>query len=357
MKIVRTEASVVKVPLKAPFTIAFHTTYDAELLVVQLITDGPHVGCGAAAPFEAVTGESLEACTTALTETLPEWIVGREFEHPGALCHEAASRFPSTPAARAAIDMALYDLWGKLYDKPVVDLLGRMHGPMPTSMTMGIRTMVESLDEAREFLEMGYTILKVKGGSDLEHDVELLTRLREEHGDGIGLRSDLNQGYDKETLTAFIGRTDALNIEMIEQPFPVDAIGDQLTFSEDIRAKIAADENACTEKDALTLAARPQPAKIINIKLMKCGGMYPASRMATIADVAGQTLMWGCMIESVVGLSAALHVALASPNTRYLDLDGSYDLVEDVFDGGMRIENGVVHPLDRPGLGVALRDS
>jgi L-alanine-DL-glutamate epimerase-like enolase superfamily enzyme len=203
---------------------------------------------------------------------------------------------------------------------------------------------------------MGYTILKVKGGSDLEHDVELLTRLREKHGDGIGLRSDLNQGYDKDTLSAFIERTRTLNIEMIEQPFPVKAIDDHLAFSEDIRAILAADENACNEQDALRLAAHPQPAKIINIKLMKCGGIYPASRMAAIADVAGQTLMWGCMIESVVGLSAALHIALACPNTRFLDLDGSYDLVEDIVDGGMRLENGVLHTLDRPGLGVTLHE-
>ncbi|PCJ64424.1 MAG: dipeptide epimerase [Candidatus Hydrogenedentota bacterium] len=354
MKILRAEVSRVKIPLKAPFTIAFHTTCDAELIVLQLITDGPHVGYGTAAPFEEVTGESLEACHHALAETLPEWIIGREFEHPSGWCHEAAPRFKTTPAARAAIDMALYDLWGKMYDKPVVDLLGRVHGPMPTSMTMGIRTMDESLDEAREFLGMGYTILKVKGGSNLDHDVELLKKLREEHGNEIGLRSDLNQGYDKATLTAFIEQTQTLNIEMIEQPFPVDAIDDQLEFSEEIRAIIAVDENACNEHDALRLAAHPQPANIINIKLMKCGGIYPASRMAAIADVAGQTLMWGCMIESVVGLSAALHIALASPSTRFLDLDGSYDLVEDVFDGGMRIEKGVLHTMERPGLGVTL---
>jgi o-succinylbenzoate synthase len=356
MKIVRAEVSAVKIPLKAPFTIAFHTEYDAELLLVQLITDGPHIGIGVAAPFEQVTGESFEDCTNALTEKLPEWIIGREFDHPSVLCHEMAEQFQSTPAARAAIDMALYDLWGKQYDKPLVELLGRVHGPMPTSMTMGIRTMQESLDEARDFLGMGYTILKVKGGSDIAHDVELLTRLREEHGERIVLRTDLNQGYDKETLEAFIKKTQPLGLEMIEQPFPVDAIDDHFAFPEDIRSRLAADENACVEEDALRLAMHPQPTKIINIKLMKCGGIYPASRMATIADVAGQTTMWGCMIESAVGLSAALHIALACPNTRFLDLDGSYDLVEDIVDGGIHIENGVLHTLDRPGLGVTLRD-
>ena len=90
--------------------------------------------------------------------------------------------------------------------------------------------------------------------------------------------------------------------------------------------------------------------------LMPAMDVPGVGRMATIADVAGQTTMWGCMIESAVGLSAALHIALACPNTRFLDLDGSYDLVEDIVDGGIHIENGVLHTLDRPGLGVTLRD-
>lgn len=355
MKIVRIEASVVKVPLIASFTIAFHTTYDADLVLLQIFTDGPHVGLGVAAPFEAVTGESIEACARALGEELPEWLVGREFEHPGPICHESASKFSGTPAARAAMDMALYDLWGKQLGKPLVELFGQVHGPLPTSMTMGLRTMEESIAEARDFLEMGYTILKVKGGSDIEHDVELLTKLREEHGEGIALRSDLNQGYGVAQLTDFIERTKSLGVEMIEQPFPVDRIDDHLEFPADIIEILAADENAKDEADSLALAMEPQPAKIINIKMMKCGGIYPAGRMAAIADVAGQSLMWGCMVESAVGLSAALHVALACPNTRYLDLDGSYDLVEDLVDGGIRIEGGIVYPVDAPGLGATLR--
>ena len=115
MKIIRAEASVVKIPLKAPFTIAFHTTYDAELILLQLITDGPHVGIGVAAPFEQVTGESLEACANVLSNDLSDWIAGTELEHPSILCAEMATRYSNTPAARAAADQAFkhcmsYDL-------------------------------------------------------------------------------------------------------------------------------------------------------------------------------------------------------------------------------------------------------
>ncbi len=354
MKIVRAEVSAVSIPLKAPFTIAFHTTYDAELMLVKLVTDGPHIGIGVAAPFEEVTGESFAACKHALEHTLPGWIEGRMLEHPDVFCRGAVEQFKGLPAARAAIDSALYDLWGKKLDKPVVELLGRAHDSMPTSMTMGIRTLEDSLAEADEFLGMGYLILKVKGGSDIEHDVALLSRLRELHGDDVVLRSDLNQGYTKDTLRQFIDRTQALKLEMIEQPLPVEAIEEHFAFSEAERLLFAADENACAEADALTLAHPPHPAGIINIKLMKCGGIYSSLRMATIADVAGQPTMWGCMIESVVGLSAALHAAFARPNTRYLDLDGDYDLVHDIATGGICLENGVLRCVDAPGLGISL---
>ena len=88
---------------------------------------------------------------------------------------------------------------------------------------------------------------------------------------------------------------------------------------------------------------------------MKCGGIHAARRIAAIAGTAGVELMWGCMDESVVSISAALHAAFSSPATRYLDLDGSLDLARDVADGGFHLEDGVMRTLDAPGLGVTLR--
>jgi L-alanine-DL-glutamate epimerase-like enolase superfamily enzyme len=91
---------------------------------------------------------------------------------------------------------------------------------------------------------------------------------------------------------------------------------------------------------------------IFNIKLMKCGGVRPALRIATIAEIAGIELMWGCMDESIISISAALHAALASPATRYLDLDGSLDLARDVVSGGFVLQDGFLSTSDAPGLGV-----
>ncbi len=92
---------------------------------------------------------------------------------------------------------------------------------------------------------------------------------------------------------------------------------------------------------------------IFNIKLMKCGGIAPARRIAAIAESAGVRLMWGCMDESRISIAAALHAALSSPATRYLDLDGSLDLARDVVRGGFLLEDGVMRMTGAPGLGVA----
>jgi len=356
MKVVRCEMETRSIPLKAPFAISYHTTTADDLLVLQIVTDTGHVGVGAGAPSPDVTGETIEASARALDDSFQEWLRDRELIPPAPMCRALAERLPSTPAARAAVDMAIYDLWGKAFDTPVVDLLGRAHLRFPTSMTLGLRTFEESLAEARDFLQMGYTTLKVKCGKDIDHDLELLNRLREEFGRDLGIRVDPNQGYDFETLQEFVRRTAPLNIEFIEQPLPADQLDRQRTLPDTTRDRLCVDENLLDERSMLAMVREPKPAAIGNIKLMKCGGIYAALRMATIADVAGMSLMWGCNIESVAGLAAALHAALACPNTRYLDLDGDYDLLEDIATGGMLLEGGYLQTLNAPGLGVHLID-
>jgi L-alanine-DL-glutamate epimerase-like enolase superfamily enzyme len=128
----------------------------------------------------------------------------------------------------------------------------------------------------------------------------------------------------------------------------------QRALPDELRSRIALDESLLDERDALRLVEPPRACGIFNIKLMKCGGIAPARGIARIADLAGVEVMWGCMDESRIGIAAALHVALASPATRYLDLDGSLDLARDVAEGGFVIEDGIMRTLPEPGLGTRL---
>ena len=144
-------------------------------------------------------------------------------------------------------------------------------------------------------------------------------------------------------------------LELIEQPVPVKDTTELRRLPEATRRYLAADESLLDERDAWALSASPQPCGVWNIKLMKCGGIAPARRMADLADTAGIALMWGCMDESIISIAAALHAALASPATRYLDLDGSLDLARDVVAGGFVLRDGCLETAPGSGLGLTPR--
>lgn len=343
------------VPLSRPYAIANASTDAVEMAQVVVHTDRA-IGIGAATPEARVTGETFAMCTAALREAA-EALRGRSFEVPRDLSAWLRGVLPAAPGARAAIDMALHDAWGKAHGRPVVELLGRVHDAMPTSITIGVRDVPDTLAEAREYLGRGFRVLKVKVGESVDLDVERLTRLRELVGADVPLLADGNVGYTPRDLGALLARTRSLDIRLIEQPLPTDAADAQRSLPPADVARLVADESMHDAADAERLAQEPRAFGVFNIKLMKCGGLVEALRIAAIAHRTGIHLMWGCMDESVVGIAGALHAAFASPATRWLDLDGSFDLSRDFASGGFELRDGLMRPLDRPGLGVDAIDA
>lgn len=352
MKITRIDCFSQDLPLTRPYRIAFREVSDVRMQFIEIHTDTGLIGYGCASPEDHVTGETRAACEAALGEQEVDWLVGCEPLELNRLCRTLAMKMSSTPAARAAIDMALHDLVAQHLDKPLVELLGRAHSSLPTSITIGIMDVDETLTEAREYLDRGFKILKVKLGHSLDADLERLARLREVLDPQVIIRVDPNQGYSAREVEVFVVKTSGLNVEFLEQPMAASDIESMRALPEAVRDRLAADESLLDESDALSLMTPPRACGIFNIKLMKCGGIWPAQRIATLADIAGLELMWGCMDESIISISAALHVALASPATRYLDLDGSLDLASDRVSGGFVLEGGMLSTLGVPGLGV-----
>jgi L-alanine-DL-glutamate epimerase-like enolase superfamily enzyme len=356
VRITRASSRLEEFALTRPYAIAGQEPLSTVgNVLVRIETASGLVGLGAGSPGEHVTGETLEACAAALGDDRLSWLVGRDARTLPSLCREAALSTAGAPAARAAVDIALHDLLAQHLGLPLADMLGRAHEALPTSITIGIKPAAETLAEADEYLARGFRVLKVKIGDALDLDLERLARLRERVGSAVTIRVDANVGYTIEETARFFERTAPLGIELVEQPVPREAFEEIRTLTPRHRARIAADESLHDERDALTLAAPPgEPAcGIYNIKLMKCGGVRPALRIAAIAETAGIALMWGCMDESRVSISAALHAAFASPATRFLDLDGSLDLARDVVDGGFTLEDGVMRTTAAPGLGVS----
>lgn len=346
MIVERVETSWQPIALRRPYRIAHHETTAVELGFVEVLLEGGLRGFGCAAPVAEITGETNQRCRAAL-------------ERQRALRGEAAdvrtelrAAFAEAPAARAALDAALFDAQARASRVPLVELLGRAHRSLPTSVTLGIRDVSATLAEADEYVARGFTVLKVKIGEHLDLDVERLARLREHVGVHISLRADANTGYTVREVERFFERTERLGLEFLEQPTPRAEDDELRALPAAIRARLAADESLLGEEDALRLARLPLPFGIWNIKLAKCGGIEAALGLARFAGPRGIDLMWGCMDESVVGIAAALHAAFACPATRYLDLDGSLDLARDPFRGGFVLEQGRLHTMFAPGFGV-----
>lgn len=354
MKIHSYRAWLENIPLLKPYSIAYSTSSDAAIVFLELILENGITGLGAASPFEEVVGENPADTLRHLQSGFLESFLGRDIRHFNQLIDEASIHFSHLPGSLAVVDLALHDAFGKFLGIPVLEFYGQKIKPMPTSVTIGIKDIAGTLADAREYLDMGFRILKIKTGVDVEQDLERMFRLREMAGPAIQLRVDANQGYDLTKLKRFLAGAEKAGIELIEQPLPAAADEVLLQLEDHQRTLLVADESLLDASAAFRLAHTPKRYSVYNIKLMKCGGIRAAKEIALLAQQGGIALFWGCNDESKLSITAALHVALSCPNTRYLDLDGSLELSNDIISGGFRIENGCLIPLDAPGFGCQL---
>ncbi|MBX2878220.1 MAG: dipeptide epimerase [Saprospiraceae bacterium] len=352
MKITAVKVWRENLELTRPYTIAYRTIDKVENIFVSIEGVEGIRGIGAASPAVYVTGEVFEESLQLLQTELSGCCEGQDIRHLSAILRTVQAKLAGHPAALAAADIALHDLFTQYLKVPLVKYLGQCHKGLATSVTIGIMSVEETLEAAKEWLDQGFKILKVKTGNDVERDIEVVRKLREQFGPDFGIRVDANQGYDLADLAHFLDGVSTLNLEFVEQPLPRGKFPELQTAEENIRQQCAADEDLHDPKDAIPLLSSPIPYGIFNIKLMKCGGIQPALSIADMAHHSGRHLMWGCNDESIVSITAALHAALACPATRYIDLDGSLDLARDVVAEGFLLKEGIMYPNDKPGLGV-----
>ena len=269
MKISEVSYWTEKLALTRPYTIAYERIDSVRNLFVRLLAENGSLGLGVASPAEEVTGEGVSECQQALADNLETLLAGTDIRHLKFLLRKVEDAMPGAPAARAAIDMALHDLWAKHLGLPLVDLLGRSHRSLPTSITIGIESIEASLAEADEYKGRGFRILKVKIGKSMEEDVERLHRIRQKMGREITIRVDANQGYSVDQFEAFIRQPASLDLEFVEQPLIAGDLDGMRRLPAEVRKWVAADESLLDARDALACLEPPRPFGIYNIKLMQ----------------------------------------------------------------------------------------
>jgi L-alanine-DL-glutamate epimerase-like enolase superfamily enzyme len=354
LKIVNIEAWPVEMNLTEPYTIAYEMVERITNVFIRVETDKDITGIGCAAPDRIITGETPETVLDIMNDTIFPSVKGSDPLRSAMLIERLRPRLTGNPSAMAAFDMALYDIMGKKCRLPVWKLLGGFRDRIQTSITIGILPEDDTVKRALHWVEKGFRCLKIKGGKDVESDISRIQSVRAALGDRIEIRFDANQGFSVEDALKFVTETKKAKIELIEQPTPVgepDLLG---RVTNTVPIPVMADESLMTLRDAFRLA-RKNLVDMVNIKLMKVGGIGEALQINAVARSAGLEVMVGCMDESALAIAAGLHFALARPNVHYADLDGHIGLEGDPAMDAIKIYKGVLFPNDKPGLGCELQ--
>lgn len=350
MKITHVEIWKQVMPLKVPYTIAYDTYSSVTAVFIRIETDSGLSGFGTAAPDFHVTGETPESVFACLENSIKPFLLHKEALRYLYLADKIKKLIPKNRAARAAVDMALYDVLGKYARLPVWKLLGGFRKRIATSLTIGILPLNETLEMAEKYIKLGARILKLKGGISLDEDLEKLYKIREKFGNSIRLRFDANQGFSELDSFQFVKAIEEISIELLEQPVPIGNSVMMGNISRKSTTPIMADESILGLTDAFHLV-RHNLIDMINIKLMKTGGLTDAIHINSVGRAAGVEVMVGCMDESALGIAAGLHLALSRPNIIYADLDGHFDVEDDPAENLLEFRKGYLYPNAGYGFG------
>lgn len=338
MKITDIKIHLMRAPLARPFRISLGVITHAVSCLVEVETDEGITGYGEGAPGPLITGENLEG-TVATIRVLKEKLVGMDPRDMEAVYTVMNRVVAYAGTAKAAIDIACHDIMGKSAGLPLYRLLGGLSNELETDITVGIDAPEVMAEQAKAHVQAGFRVIKTKVGTDIVSDLARVRAIREAVGDGVKIRLDANQGWKGKEAVEFLNRLNEYDIELVEQPVArYDLEGLKYVTAHSL-VPVMADESCWDAKDALKLVSE-RAADLINIKLMKCGGIYEAKKIIHIAEAAGVECMLGCMVEeSGIAVNASAALGAAMKNVTRADLDACFFLSDVPFEGGFEVRD------------------
>lgn len=352
MKITGIKLGRMAVPLKKPFKTALRTVNSIDDVIVKITTDTGQAGYGEAAPTAVITGDTIGSITGAVENVIAPNLIGMEIENIEAVMQRLDECIIKNTSAKAAVDIAIYDLYGQLYQTALYKLWGGYRNKLTTDITISVNEPEQMASDSIEAVNLGYDTLKIKVGKDSGKDIARMKAIRQAVGFDVTLRIDANQGWKPKEAVRILRKMEdeGLAIELVEQPVMAHDLEGLKQVTDNVSIPVMADESVFSPLDALKIM-QMRAADLVNIKLMKTGGIHHALKICSMAEILGVECMMGCMLEGKISVTAAAHLAAAKRIIAKIDLDGPVLCSEDPIKGGAIFNEHQIIVTDEPGLG------
>ena len=349
MKIIKFEIARLNIGLKQPFITALRRVDEIEDIIIKIHTDSELVGYGEACAVTAITGTTNQQIEKELQTIIFPILLNQDLDKAHILSLLQTTKV--SPEAKASVDIALYDLFAKEASLSLHSYLGSTRPSLQTDLTVSVNEASVMQEESLKAVKLGFSVLKIKLDGNLEKNIQRLISINSVLNPQVRLRLDPNQALTLENCLQMLTQVPTDNIECIEQPFKTQDINSMKALKSKAIVPVLADESLFSLEDA-HLLLEDDAIDSLNIKLMKCGGIDEAIRIAELARHYKKNCMIGSMLEGPISLLAAAHFGLSQKNISMADLDSPLYLKEHPLLEAFHMKKDFINLTDEPGLGI-----
>jgi o-succinylbenzoate synthase len=353
MRITSVEAMQVDIPFRQPFVVWRGSIDRKRHVLVRVTTDTGLTGWGEAAPFLYYAPETAADVASMVGDFMASELIGKDPRDVRAI-YEHFGMLDGHEFAKCAVETALWDIHGQEAGLPLVRLLGgAVRASVPLVTVLHVADPEEMGREAREWVRRGFRRLKLKIGFGPEQDEAMVAKVREAVGSEPMIRVDAEEHYTTKEALAVGRRLERYDLELISQPVARTDWEGMALLRTALPVPLLADEGIHSPADVMT-CVRAQAADMVNIKVVKSGGVLPSLEMAAICRAGHYPVVIGSMIEAGIGTLLGAHVAAVLPGVFSTELCGPLLFAETLLDRPLRIEDGALWLDETPGLGAAV---
>ena len=346
MKVTDVTVTVVEVPQKeplAPYRSHVRSSSTTQSAIVRVDTDEGLIGWG-----EHNVNFLPDLSARGMERDAREFLIGKDPVNIAEF-HRTCSL---ETRLKSGIELALWDISGKVAGKPVCDLLGeRIRDQIKLAACMGIASYERAGELASYYVEQGFGTLKTKAGADMEEDLEMVRGIRDSVGGQLKLRIDPNMAYSREQSAELAQRLEEYDLEYLEQPVPDTSLADARWLREQTKTPIALNESV-TDPASVIEILRENAAAFILPDTHIAGGIMPCVAIGRICEAAGVPCIMHCGHDFGPKTAAMVHVAAVCKSYSLANDSTYYGLEDDIITEPLVIESGQIAVMEKPGLGV-----